>query len=1120
MVCRENKSRSSSMGYAKALMRQAGFCDAEIQSMLHQVKHDGDALDKEAPFTREQQIDFVEHQIAAISADPRISDADKYRESVQRPGLVTRLEQELKRLKTGKDEHGNKLRPEQLNNASHQYTIMRMQNQLERMLPARQTFLETNARHRGISYEEAQAEWNELMKRKGHFEAKSRVRDDTRESLATAGIDEQTQKILGMSGRAMNTMEVMEQRRQDAVSRLEHTPTFNKETRQTTLKKPGKGYIQCGICGQFGHRDDECPNVDLAKRRDDMLGSIAQINHQDDVDNALRLADHVEEVKAKWNQETIEDVSGPWDDDLVEVRAVAVQHSTTVKDLINVANKEKNRLVEIGEWDDALDRAKLRANQEWRLAATMEKLNATGEHYNATIRAVDYSPETMALKIEHVDKDGNRLPPRLYRCTPDQAKDVTAMARNGADIDAISMAVLRHDENRFANTQVALAATAATKCPTCGKFTSLTSDHKCPVKGGPSGDQELERLRQRIEQRQAMREKLTNRKVGKEVCQDSYREVLVTKGDRGRRPWPTVSKNPADPDVLYAQYDVADSKAVGRGIDAGKAVVTPVRVAFSGSDPTDLGGVVTGKATVWRDKDAQCSFVSVTDTGLAVEEDFYGNMRSTTGVKCTCAAYKATKTCIHVGTTHRQLAGRYAAHPAPDGMLPGDQPMFRNRFSPDLQTMSNARRSVSALLRVNCTRIDDELERVRGLRHAGYETTVFMSEGPTYGDGKPAEWPTSFALQKTNDAGVNRTPKQMEMATDVRNTSDVTERARHLLSSEYVTWADGSKDRVRFSVSKARNRDGIVVSIPRKFRVASAGRQKKVRDALAERLGVPKNTVTTDGVYIPNDPASYHEFLDRAAGNAHSVRIFGPRQRIMPRRLSSRQPEYLTHKINDVDDIAVLRRARSAGLTVLIEGAPGAGKSALVHAAFGDTQITITCTGDTDVTALSGSSEDGGPISRAMREGRPLFLDNFPRLPIAVQEALLPLLDQQCGSHPRLPACEGFAVILSAVENERSRIIPGAHARIHCEIPLPPIDLSEKFSGDIDADFLHLARRLDQLNAGWVPTMRTLKIVSDVRFVLGLDFAMDRFMGACADQPLAVRNLVRSVLGTVFEIES
>lgn len=889
MVCRENKSRSSSMGYAKALMRQAGFNDAEIQSMLHQVKHDGDALDKEVPFTTEQQIDFVEHQIAAISADPRISDADKYRESVSRPGLVTRLEQELKRLKTGKDEHGNKLRPEQMNNASHQYAIERMQEQLERMLPARQTFLETNARHRGISYEQAQAEWNELMNRKGHFEGQSMVNEKTREALATAGIDEQTQVTLGVSGRAINTMESMEQRRQDAVARLEHTPTFNKETRQTTLKKPGKGYIQCGICGQFGHEDGECPNKKLAKRRDDLMASVAQINHQDDVDYAMSLGDRVDELKEKWGVDNIEDELGPWDGELAEVRAAARNEGKTVKQYVADARKEQKRLDNNGEWDDANRRIRMRADSERYLTETLNKLNATGEHYNATIRAVDYSPATHALKIEHVDSDGHKLPARMYRCDKMQAEQITAMVNNGADINIINAIVLQSDSNRFANDQDAVAATTVTRCPTCGQFTSLTADHQCVVKGGPSEKRELERRRQRMADRQAQRERQNAwMRPGelKENAVDTFQEELVVKGNRshGEKSWYVPGAGDGQPKKLPVDYDIPNYGALNQSVEKGKAAVAPVSVVFGGGNPNDPGGQVTGKITMWQEKRERDEhgrarrYLSASDTGLAVEEDFHGNMKSTTGLKCTCTAYKNNGTCVHVRTTQAVLGHKYGAVVAPDGVIPGDRVPTKNTYAPDASLINTGRRNINMMYATKNARIADQLERQRQMRSAAVDTTVLMVEGPTAQDGTPAPWPTTFALQETNDDGVPRRPAHIEIETDVRNTGAVTERARHLLSSEYVTWADGTKERVRYSVSKARGRDGIVVNIPRKFRAnGTAGQQMKVRQALAERLGLPKSVITSDGIYIPNDPASYYEFLERAAGNGKSVRIFGPR---------------------------------------------------------------------------------------------------------------------------------------------------------------------------------------------------------------------------------------------------
>ena len=62
MVCRENKGRSAQMAVVKAMQRYYGenaFHDAEVQSMIHEIKHTGDALDAEAPVSVDEQLQMV-----------------------------------------------------------------------------------------------------------------------------------------------------------------------------------------------------------------------------------------------------------------------------------------------------------------------------------------------------------------------------------------------------------------------------------------------------------------------------------------------------------------------------------------------------------------------------------------------------------------------------------------------------------------------------------------------------------------------------------------------------------------------------------------------------------------------------------------------------------------------------------------------------------------------------------------------------------------------------------------------------------------------------------------------------------------------------------------------------
>ena len=100
-------------------------------------------------------------------------------------------------------------------------------------------------------------------------------------------------------------------------------------------------------------------------------------------------------------------------------------------------------------------------------------------------------------------------------------------------------------------------------------------------------------------------------------------------------------------------------------------------------------------------------------------------------------------------------------------------------------------------------------------------------------------------------------------------------------------------------------------------------------------------------------------------------------------------------------DIDILRGLRDAGVPVLLYGPPGTGKTSLVEAAFTDV-LTIAGHGDTTVEDFTGSyipRPDGGfdyqygPLVTAMRDGRPLFIDDATLIPPRVLAVLYPAMD-------------------------------------------------------------------------------------------------------------------------------
>jgi nitric oxide reductase NorQ protein len=246
--------------------------------------------------------------------------------------------------------------------------------------------------------------------------------------------------------------------------------------------------------------------------------------------------------------------------------------------------------------------------------------------------------------------------------------------------------------------------------------------------------------------------------------------------------------------------------------------------------------------------------------------------------------------------------------------------------------------------------------------------------------------------------------------------------------------------------------------------------------------------------------------LPRAAGSGGTARS----SRRQPVLRPNGEP-YFPRRLAGATDIDVLRRMRDKRIPVLLYGPPGTGKTAMVEAAFGDL-LTVAGTGDTVVDDFLGSFiplPDGGyefvhgPLVTAMREGRPLLVDDATLIPPRVLAVLYPAMDGRglitipAYRNERVEAADGFYVVAGHNPGVHGAILTEALAsrfEVHVEVTTD-WDLAKHLG--VPARAVQAAIALNQKLAdgtvSWAPQLRELLGFTRVRKSLG--------------QPAAVANL-------------
>ena len=228
---------------------------------------------------------------------------------------------------------------------------------------------------------------------------------------------------------------------------------------------------------------------------------------------------------------------------------------------------------------------------------------------------------------------------------------------------------------------------------------------------------------------------------------------------------------------------------------------------------------------------------------------------------------------------------------------------------------------------------------------------------------------------------------------------------------------------------------------------------------------------------------------------------------------------YYPRRLAGGTDVAVLRRLREQHIAVLLYGPPGTGKTALVEAAFPDL-LTVAGTGDTIVDDFLGTyiplPDSGGyefvhgPLVTAMREGRPLLVDDATLIPPKVLSVLYPAMDGRGVVHipahrnERVEATDGFYVIAGHNPGVHGAILTEALASrfaVHIEVTTD-WDLARRLGvpAPAVAAAVELNRALAAGTLSWAPQLREMLAFAQLRKALDLPAAVANLAGRAPEE--------------------
>jgi MoxR-like ATPase len=275
----------------------------------------------------------------------------------------------------------------------------------------------------------------------------------------------------------------------------------------------------------------------------------------------------------------------------------------------------------------------------------------------------------------------------------------------------------------------------------------------------------------------------------------------------------------------------------------------------------------------------------------------------------------------------------------------------------------------------------------------------------------------------------------------------------------------------------------------------------------------PRPTTATPTATTPPAPAS-----------SSSIPVTGPVAR-------PNGQLYHPRTLSGLPDVSALRKLRDAGVAALMYGPPGTGKTSVVEAAFGDL-VTVQGDGDTTVADIVGEytqTPDGkfvfvhGPLVRAMREGRTLFIDDATLIPPTVLAVVYPAMDGRrqimikANGGEVIDAAPGFYVVAGHNPGVHGAVLSDALAsRFSVQIQVSTdYDLATQLK--IDTRAVSVARNLSTRQAGgeirWAPQLRELLAFQKIADVLGTDAAAGNLIGTAPEED---RDIVATAVRTAF----